>query len=36
MGVLSDGGVWTQRWVCVCVCVCVCALLYREKEGVHV
>ena len=27
-GVLSDGGVWRQRWVYVSVCV----LLYMEKE----
>jgi len=30
MGVLSDGGMWRQRWVYVSVCVCV--LLYMEKE----
>jgi len=31
-GVLSDGGMWRQRWVYVSVCVCVCAYVYGERK----
>lgn len=37
VGVLSDGGVWRQRWVYVCVCVYFCVgrkevCMCREQE----